>query len=203
MEILIFWYCLSRLYLFNLWAPLVNSVHTRCIVKTSGFTRGVCRNLDFIKFKGFLVEFQENSRSWENQKPQENCQKSGLFWASPFTMHLVWTQLIWVPLVILCLRPKRAGKNPAPIPGTHVSLLKVLPNMPIHTEGASNCLGGLSRLPHGPVSLYFENWNISPKRKFSRRIWVHHRRSDTAANANANSDTPWTFASRLSPPNLK
>ena len=26
---------------------LFNSVHTRCIVKTSGFTRGVCKNLGF------------------------------------------------------------------------------------------------------------------------------------------------------------
>ena len=25
----------------------VNSVHTRCIVKTSGFTRGVCKNRGF------------------------------------------------------------------------------------------------------------------------------------------------------------
>ena len=25
----------------------VNSVHTRCIVKTSGFTRGVCKNPGF------------------------------------------------------------------------------------------------------------------------------------------------------------
>ena len=40
-----------------------NSVHTRCIVKTSGFTRGVCKNRDFIKFKGFLVEFLERRRS--------------------------------------------------------------------------------------------------------------------------------------------
>ena len=72
----------------------INSVHTRCIVKTSGFTRGVCKNRgDFIKFKGFLVEFLENRRSWENQKPPENRQKSGLFWASPFTMHLVCTLL--------------------------------------------------------------------------------------------------------------
>ena len=44
---------------------------------------------DFLKFKGFLVEFLENRRSWENQKPPANRQKSGLFWASPFTMHLV------------------------------------------------------------------------------------------------------------------
>ena len=42
----------------------LNSVHTRCIVKTSGFTRGVCKNRGFsIKFKGFLVEFLENRRS--------------------------------------------------------------------------------------------------------------------------------------------
>ena len=26
---------------------VVNSVHTRCIVKTSGFTRGVCKNSGF------------------------------------------------------------------------------------------------------------------------------------------------------------
>ena len=39
---------------------------------------------DFIKFKGFLLEFLENRRSWEKQKPPENRQKSGLFWASPF-----------------------------------------------------------------------------------------------------------------------
>ena len=42
----------------------LNSVHTRCIVKTSGFTRGVCEKIgDFIKFKSFLVEFLENRRS--------------------------------------------------------------------------------------------------------------------------------------------
>ena len=33
----------------------VNSVHTRCIVKTSGFTRGVCKNKGFYKnLKVFL-----------------------------------------------------------------------------------------------------------------------------------------------------
>ena len=40
----------------------INSVHTSCIVKTSGFTRAF---------------------------EKENSQKSGLLWASPFTMHLV------------------------------------------------------------------------------------------------------------------
>ena len=71
-------------------------VNSRGIAKTSGFTRGVCKNRwFFIKFKGFLVEFLENRRSWENQSPPENRQKSGgLFWASPSTMHLVCTLLI-------------------------------------------------------------------------------------------------------------
>ena len=40
------------------------------------------------------MEFLESRRSWENQKTPENPQNSGLFWASPFTMHLVWTLLI-------------------------------------------------------------------------------------------------------------
>ena len=55
------------------------SVHTRCIVKMSGFTRGFVKIGDFIKFKASLVEFLENRRSRENQKPPENRQKSGLF----------------------------------------------------------------------------------------------------------------------------
>ena len=39
-------------------------MRTRCIVKTGGFTRGVCKNQGSdIKFKGFLVEFLENRRS--------------------------------------------------------------------------------------------------------------------------------------------
>ena len=41
----------------------INSVHTRCIVKTGGFTRGVCKNQGFIKFKGFLVGFLQSRRS--------------------------------------------------------------------------------------------------------------------------------------------
>ena len=44
------------------------------------------------------MEFLENRRSWENQKPPENRQKGGFFRASPFTMHLVCTLLI-VPFV--------------------------------------------------------------------------------------------------------
>ena len=58
---------------------------------------------DFIKCKGFLVEFLENRRSWENQKPPANRQKSGLFWASPLTMHLVCTLLIFVKMALLSL----------------------------------------------------------------------------------------------------
>ena len=41
----------------------INSVQTRCIAKTSGFIRGVCKNRRFIKFEGFLVELLENRRS--------------------------------------------------------------------------------------------------------------------------------------------
>ena len=45
-------------------------MYTRCIVKTSGLTRGVCVKIgDFIKFKGSLLEIIENKRSSENQKP--------------------------------------------------------------------------------------------------------------------------------------
>ena len=56
---------------------------TMCIVKTSGFTRCACKKGDFIKFEGFLVEFLVSTWSWESQKPPENRQESGLFWASP------------------------------------------------------------------------------------------------------------------------
>ena len=38
---------------------------------------------------------------------------------------------------------------------------------------------------------------------FSARGWVHRGRSDTAANANANSDASQEFASEFCPPNLK
>ena len=52
------------------------------------------KSSDFIKFKGFPVEFLENRRSWENKKHTENRQNSGLVWASPFAMHLVCTLLM-------------------------------------------------------------------------------------------------------------
>ena len=42
------------------------------------------------------MEFLESRRSWENQRPPDIRQKSGLFWASPFTMHLVCTLLIFL-----------------------------------------------------------------------------------------------------------
>ena len=45
------------------------------------------------------MEFLKNRRSWENQKTPENRQKSGLFWASPFIMHLVCTLLITFSLL--------------------------------------------------------------------------------------------------------
>ena len=80
---------------------LLSTMVTRWIVKTSGFTRAVCKPWFFVQFKGFLLEFWENRRSSENRNnPQkitrkvefsENRQKSGVFWTSPFTMHLVCT----------------------------------------------------------------------------------------------------------------
>ena len=71
----------------------LNSVQTRGIVKTSEVTRVFVKIGDFIKFEGFLVEFQENKRCWENQEPRKSPEK-WIFWPSPFTMHLVCTLLI-------------------------------------------------------------------------------------------------------------
>ena len=48
----------------------ISIVQTRGIAKTSGFTTD-----DFIKLKGFLVEFSENRRSSENQKKQKITRK--------------------------------------------------------------------------------------------------------------------------------
>ena len=55
----------------------INSVHTRCVVKTSGFTRGVCKNLGFfIEFKGFLVEFLESRAILRKSKtPRKSPEK--------------------------------------------------------------------------------------------------------------------------------
>ena len=36
---------------------------------------GVCKNQGFIIFKGFLVEFLEKRRSWENQSPRKSPEK--------------------------------------------------------------------------------------------------------------------------------
>ena len=95
-------------------------------VERGGFTRGVCKKIRdfFIKLeKGFLVEFLENRRSWENQKPPENRQKSGLFWAAPFTMHLVCKLLIlqtfWRDLILYNLsrfRPEVRSQKRTPKP---------------------------------------------------------------------------------------
>ena len=34
-------------FLLTVGGSVINSVHTRCIVKTSGFTRGVCKDQGF------------------------------------------------------------------------------------------------------------------------------------------------------------
>ena len=68
---------------------------------------------DFIKFKGFLLEFSENRRSSENQKHPENRQKSGLFCASPFTMHLVCILLIKAVAYMKVLQCKKTNEHHA------------------------------------------------------------------------------------------
>ena len=45
----------------------------------------------FTKFKGFSCGVLTEQALLRKSKPPENCHKSGLFWASPFTMHLVCT----------------------------------------------------------------------------------------------------------------
>ena len=76
---------------------LSTKVHTRGIVKTSGFARGVCKTRDFLEFKGLLVEFLETGAPEKIKKAPEDLQKSRIFWALPFTMHLVCTLLILTP----------------------------------------------------------------------------------------------------------
>ena len=70
-----------------------NSVQTRGIVKTSGFTRGVWKNRWFIKLKVFFVEFIESRRSSENQSPQKIARKVDFSEPRLFTTHLVCTLL--------------------------------------------------------------------------------------------------------------
>ena len=67
---------------------------TMCIVRTSGFARGVCKIRKFIlNLKGFLVEFPENRRP-ENQKPSRKSPEKWTFLSLAFyNAHLVWTSL--------------------------------------------------------------------------------------------------------------
>ena len=70
------------------------------------FDLGSFRGLQAVIIPKRFLPFLENRRSWENQKHPENRQKSGLFWASPFTMHLVCT------LLIFSLDDKRPPRKP-------------------------------------------------------------------------------------------
>ena len=71
--------------------PTINSVQTRGIVKTSAFTRRVCKNRwVYIKSKGSLVEFLENRRSWENQKSPEKVDFS-----EPRLSQWTWFAYCW------------------------------------------------------------------------------------------------------------
>ena len=56
-------------------ALLINSVQTRGVVKTSGFTGVLVKIADFIEFKRFLLEILENKPSSENQKTQKIARK--------------------------------------------------------------------------------------------------------------------------------
>ena len=62
----------------------LNSVHTSCIVKTSGFTRGVSKIRGFIKFKGSLVEVLEMRKSKNPEKsPEKSAFLSLAFYNAP------------------------------------------------------------------------------------------------------------------------
>ena len=56
-----------------------NSVHTRCIAKTSGFIRGVCKNLGFNQIQRFSCgNSREQAILRKSKTPQKSRQKSGL-----------------------------------------------------------------------------------------------------------------------------
>ena len=62
----------------------MQSVQTGGIVKTSGFTRGVCKNRGFIKFKGFLVEFLESGALLRKSKPPRKLPEKWIFLSLAF-----------------------------------------------------------------------------------------------------------------------
>ena len=100
---------------------------------------------DFIKCQGFLGEFLEKGTPEKIKNPR-NGRKSGLSWASPFTMHLVCTLLITVtaPGGI----PRDQGKN------KHINI---------------NKFGGLSRDRVG-VKMLFLSFLGSPPYGGEKRI---------------------------------
>ena len=69
--------------------------HTRCIVKTGGFTRGVCKNRGFyIKFKGFPCGIPREQAILRKAKSPRKSPEKWSFLSLAFTMHLVCTLLI-------------------------------------------------------------------------------------------------------------
>ena len=73
---------------FGVSAPklfFVNSVHTRCIVKTSGFTTGVCKNRGFfIKFKGFSCGIPREQAILRKSKTPRNSTETWTFLSLAF-----------------------------------------------------------------------------------------------------------------------
>ena len=112
---------------------------------------------DFIKLKGFLVEFIENRRSWENQRPPENRQINGLFWASPLTMHLVCTLLILVSIFVLRKRAEYCFESTVSEKRTHWASLSLGAN------SVSSARHSVSSIWHTNNRLRGAHWVRSPE----------------------------------------
>ena len=121
------------------------------------------------------MEFLKNMRSWENQKLPENCQKSGLFWASPFTRHLVCTLLILWKVFGPFFR-KRVSVWPSPLifedrrgailTASHSSVLPFARNLKIapkvHRRGCKKCFGQLEKGSPKSLKSVLHQCNLAP-----------------------------------------
>ena len=76
------------------------NVQTEGIVKQTDLQGVFVKIGDVIEFKGSQVEFLENPEK-ENNTPWKVIWKVDFFWASPFTMHLVCTLLIFLWAILL------------------------------------------------------------------------------------------------------
>ena len=78
----------------KLW-KMINSVHTRCIVKTGGFTRGVCKNRGFFLIYRFSCGIPREEAILRKAKTPRKSPEKWTFLSIAFTMRLVWTLLKW------------------------------------------------------------------------------------------------------------